>query len=178
MIKILTRESKLSKLKGGMRWGSRGHEAHLHHNQKKYMYKNSHRKLGIGRKTPIQPRPQERFHLTGCMLSRYVMSNSSWSYSSSGRILKEISPKFHWKHWCWSWNSNTLATWWEELTHWKRPWCWERLKAKGEEISRGWNGSMVSPIPWICTWADFRTQWGTGRPVCYSPRWCKESGKT
>ena len=29
----------------------------------------------------------------------------------------------HWKDWCWSWNSSTLATWCEELTHWKRPWC-------------------------------------------------------
>ena len=29
----------------------------------------------------------------------------------------------HWKDWCWIWNSNTLATWCEELTHWKRPWC-------------------------------------------------------
>ena len=38
----------------------------------------------------------------------------------------------HWKDWCWSWNSNTLATWCEELTHLKRPWCWERLKAEGE----------------------------------------------
>ena len=35
----------------------------------------------------------------------------------------------HWKDWCWSWSTNTLATWCEELTHWKRPWCWERLKA-------------------------------------------------
>ena len=35
-----------------------------------------------------------------------------------------------------SWNSNTLATWWEELTHWKRPWCWERLKAVGEGNDR------------------------------------------
>ena len=35
----------------------------------------------------------------------------------------------YWKDCCWSWNSNTLATWWEELTHLKRPWCWERLKA-------------------------------------------------
>ena len=38
----------------------------------------------------------------------------------------------HWKEWCWSWNANTLATWCKELTHWKRPWCWERLKAGGE----------------------------------------------
>ena len=45
----------------------------------------------------------------------------------------------HWKDWCWSWNSNTLATWCEELTHVKRPWCWERLKA-GEGDDRGWDG--------------------------------------
>ena len=38
----------------------------------------------------------------------------------------------HWKDWCWSWSSNTLATWCEEPTHWERPWCWERLKAKGD----------------------------------------------
>ena len=36
----------------------------------------------------------------------------------------------HWKDWCWSFN--TLATWCEELTHWIRSWCWERLKAGGE----------------------------------------------
>ena len=42
----------------------------------------------------------------------------------------------HWKDWCWSWNSNTLATWCEELTHWKRPWCWERLKAGGKGDDR------------------------------------------
>ena len=33
-----------------------------------------------------------------------------------------------------------MATWIKELTHWKRPWCWERLKAKGEEGGRGWDG--------------------------------------
>ena len=38
----------------------------------------------------------------------------------------------------WSWNSNTVATWCEELTHLKRPWCWERLKAGGEGDDRGW----------------------------------------
>ena len=43
----------------------------------------------------------------------------------------------HWKDWCRSWNSSTLATWWEELTHWKRPWCWERLKVGGEGDDRG-----------------------------------------
>ena len=41
---------------------------------------------------------------------------------SNQSILKKSVLNIHWKDWCWSWNSNTLATWWEELTHWKRPW--------------------------------------------------------
>ena len=48
----------------------------------------------------------------------------------------------YWKNWCWS--SNTLATWCEELTPWKRPWCWERLKARGEGDSREWDDWMAS----------------------------------
>ena len=50
---------------------------------------------------------------------------TSQSYRKSGLNI-------HWKDWCWSWSSNTLATWCKELTHWERPWCWERLKAGGE----------------------------------------------
>ena len=46
---------------------------------------------------------------------------------SNQSIQKEITPECHWKDWCWSWNSNTLARWCEELTHLKRPWCLERL---------------------------------------------------
>ena len=55
---------------------------------------------------------------------------------SNQSIIKEISPNILWKDLYWSWNSNTLATRWEELTHWKRPWCWERLKAGGEGDNR------------------------------------------
>ena len=54
----------------------------------------------------------------------------------------------HWKDWCWSRNSNTLGTWWEELTHLKRPWCWVRLRAGGEGDHRGWDGWMASPTQW------------------------------
>ena len=54
-----------------------------------------------------------------------------WTARRSNQpILKEIIMSIHWKDWCWSWNSNTLATWCEELTHLKRSWCWERLKAE------------------------------------------------
>ena len=52
----------------------------------------------------------------------------------------------HWKDWCESWNSNTLATWGKELIHWKRPWCWERLKAKGEEGGRGWDCYSITNL--------------------------------
>ena len=53
-----------------------------------------------------------------------------------------FSPQY-WKDWCWSWNSNTLATWWEGLTHWKRPWCgkdWEQEeKETTEDEMVGWH---------------------------------------
>ena len=48
-----------------------------------------------------------------------------------------------WKDWCWSWNSSTLTTSCEDLTHWKRLWCWEGLGAGGEGDDRGWDGWMV-----------------------------------
>ena len=41
-----------------------------------------------------------------------------WTAGRSNQsILKEIISKYSLKDWCWSWNSNTLATWWKELTH-------------------------------------------------------------
>ena len=70
----------------------------------------------------------------------------------------------NWKDWCWSWNSNTLATWCKELTHWKRPWCWERLKAGGEGDNRGWDGWMASLPRWTWVWASSRSWWWSGKP--------------
>ena len=64
---------------------------------------------------------------------------------SNQSILKGIIPKYSLKDWCWNWSFNTLATWCKELTHWKRPWCWERLKVGGEGDNRGWDVWMVSP---------------------------------
>ena len=70
----------------------------------------------------------------------------------------------HWKNWCWSWNSSILATWCKELTHWKRPWSWERLKVGGEGNDRGWDGWMASPTQWTWMWASSRSWWWTGKP--------------
>ena len=59
---------------------------------------------------------------------------------------------------------NTLATCWEELTHWKRPWCWERLKAGDKGDNRGWDGWMASPTRWTWVWVNSGSWWWTGRP--------------
>ena len=82
---------------------------------------------------------------------------------SNQSILKEISPGVHWKDWCWNWDFNTLATWCKELTHLKRPWCWERLKA-GEGGDRGWDGWMASPTQCTWVWVNSGVWWWTGRP--------------
>ena len=71
-------------------------------------------------------------------------------------ILKEISSEYSWKDWCWSWNSNTLATWCEELTHLERPWCWERLTMRGERDDRGWGSWMGSPTQWMLSLSSLR----------------------
>ena len=52
-----------------------------------------------------------------------------WTAKRSNQsILKEINPNIHWKDWSWNWSTNILATWCKKLTHWKRPWCWPRLR--------------------------------------------------
>ena len=69
----------------------------------------------------------------------------------------------HWKDWCWSWNANTVATWYEELTHWKRPWYWEILRAiEGDD--RAWDGWMALLTQWTWVWVCSRSWWWTGRP--------------
>ena len=84
---------------------------------------------------------------------------------SNQSILKGTSPSIHWKDWCWSWNSNILAPWYKEPTHWKRPWCWERLKAGGKWENRGRDGWMTSLTQWTWVWASSGSWWWwTGKP--------------
>ena len=70
----------------------------------------------------------------------------------------------NWKDWCWNWNSNTLAAWCKELTHWKTPWSWERLKAGGEGDHRGWDGWKASQSQWTWVWVHSSSLWWIGRP--------------
>ena len=103
------------------------------------------------------------------MFLNYGVGEDSWeSFGLQGDPTSPYSRKsalnLHWKDWCWSWNSNTLATWCEELTHLKRPWCWERLRAGGEGDDRGWDGWVASLTQWTWVSAGSGSWWWTGRP--------------
>ena len=90
--------------------------------------------------------------------------SAPWTARRSNQsILRSSVLGVHWKDWCWSRNSNTWATWCEELTHLKRPWCWKKLRA-GEADNRGWDGWMASPTQWTWVWVDSGSWWRTGKP--------------
>ena len=74
------------------------------------------------------------------------------------KMIKPVNPKgntlnTHWKDWCWSWSSNTSATWCRESTHWKRLWCWERLQAGGKGTTKdgmvGWYHLTQRTWVWV-----------------------------
>ena len=77
---------------------------------------------------------------------------------------------FLWKEWCWSWNSSTLATSCEELTHWKSLWCWEGFGVGGEGDDRGWDGWLASLTRWTWVWVNSRIDDRKGGPACCDSR--------
>ena len=83
-----------------------------------------------------------------------IEKNFQWRHFTGIFWLQETFENQYNQYWCWSWSSNTLVTWCKELTHWKRPWCWERLRARGEGGDRGWVGWMASLTQWIWVWAS------------------------
>ena len=103
------------------------------------------------------------------MLLNCGVGEDSWEFlglqaDPTSPSSKNSVLNIHWEDWCWSWNSNILATWCKELTHLKRPWCWERLKAAGEGNDRGWDGWMASLTQWKWVWVNSGSWWWTGRP--------------
>ena len=73
---------------------------------------------------------------------------------SNQSILKEINPEYSLSGLILKLKLPKLATWCKEPTHWKRPWCWKRLRAGGEEGNRGWDGWMTSLTQWTWVWAN------------------------
>ena len=97
---------------------------------------------------------------------------------SNQSILKEINPEYSWEGMMLKLKLQYLATWCQEPTHWKRPWCRERLKAGGEGDDRGWNGWMASPSPWTWVWASAEVGDGQDSLACCSPWGHKELDTT
>ena len=83
---------------------------------------------------------------------------------SNQSILKEISPEYSLEGLILNLKLHYLVSWCEELTYWKRPWCWERLNAGREGDDRGWDGWMASPTRWTWIWASSGCCWWTGKP--------------
>ena len=85
---------------------------------------------------------------------------------------KEIKPVNLKGNQCWmslerlilTLNLQYFGHWWEQLTHWKIPWCWEGLQAEGEEGIRGSDGWMASLRQWTWTLWNYERWWGTSRP--------------
>ena len=74
----------------------------------------------------------------------YTVSKANWSTIHKWMIISDTSCK--------------------ELTHWKRPWCWEGLGTGGERNDRGWDGWMASLTRWMWVWVNSGSWWWTGRP--------------
>ena len=103
----------------------------------------------------------------------------TWTTRRSNQpILKELSPGCSLEGLTLRLKLHTLATSCKELTHWKRPWYWERLGARGEEDYWGWDGWMASPT-W-CTWVWVNSGVGDGQGglACCNSWGCKESDTT
>ena len=90
----------------------------------------------------------EELMLLNCGVGEDICKSLGLQGDPTSHSYRKSVLKIHCKDWCWSWNSNTLATWCEELTHWKIPWCWERLTAGGEGDDREWEGWIASPTQW------------------------------
>ena len=82
---------------------------------------------------------------------------------SNQSILKEIGPEYSLEGLMLKLKLHIL-TCCEVPTHWKSPWCWERLKAGREGVDRGWEGWMASATRWTWVSASSRSWWWTGKP--------------
>ena len=101
------------------------------------------------------------------------------SARSNQSILKEINPEYTLEVLMLKLKLQYFGhlMWWQ-ARHWKRPSCWERLKAGGEGADRGSDGWMASLTQWTWVWVNSRGWWWTGRLGCCSPWVCKESDIT
>ena len=94
----------------------------------------------------------------------FISIRVPWTAKRSNQsILKEINPEYSSEGLMLKLKLQYFGTWREELTHWKRPWCWGRRKG-GEGDDRGWDGWMAASNQWTGVRANFRRWWRTEKP--------------
>jgi len=116
----------------------------------------------------------EELMLLNCSAREDCWESLGQQRAQTSQSWRKSTPNIHWKGW--SWNSSTLGTWCKELTHWERPWFWERLKAKGEggdSARDGWVASNGHEIEWTPGNGE-----GPRSLVCCSPQGRRESNTT
>ena len=102
--------------------------------------------------------------LKNCQTFLQSSCTVSYSHRSNQSILKEISPGCSLEGLMLKLKLQYFGHLMQELTHWKRPWCWEGLGAGGEGEDRGWDGWMESRTRWTWVWVNSGSRWWTGRP--------------
>ena len=102
----------------------------------------------------------EELMLLNCGVGENSWESFGLQVHQTGQSSRKSVLNVHWRDWYQS--SNTLATWYEELTNWTRPWCWKILKA-GEGNVRGWDSWMASPT-WLSNWTEALQH----RPKCFN----------
>ena len=101
--------------------------------------------------------------LLNCDFGEYSLGSLCMARRSNQSIIKEITPEYSFEGLMLKLKLQYLATWCKELTHWKRPWSWERLRAGGEGSNRGWDRWMASLTRWTWVWVNSRSLYWTGK---------------
>ena len=118
----------------------------------------------------VRAGPWRRLNIEELMLLNCGVGEDSWESLLDCKETKPVRTKGN-QSWLFigradaeAESSNTLAAWCEGLIHWKRPWCWERLKAGGEGDDREWDGWIASPTRRTWVWASSGNWCWRGKP--------------
>ena len=112
---------------------------------------------------------------------RTVMLEKTLESPLDCKEIKPVNPKEN-QPWIFIGRTDAEAEvsvlWPPDVTDWKRPWCWERLRARGEVGNGGWDGWMASMTQWTWVWANSGDTEGQGSLACCSSQGGQESDTT